>query len=176
MALNDKWKVYKDPLFPSGGPPEPSVVDRIASLDDPESAVAKRVADYDKHGGSARNVLIGHKGKSFLDTGHIYAPYIPLQTTPGFDFEAPPCHEPSIIDRIGALADPECPIAKRVADYDSWAVRREEAFQKWTEERAGNSPPFLDPNDFTLRKGLRTRHVKRLVKPEHFPVVKVVDL
>lgn len=28
------------------------------------------------------SVLIGHKGKSILDTGYVYAPYIPLQLTP----------------------------------------------------------------------------------------------
>ena len=27
-------------------------------------------------------VLIGHKGTSLLDTGYIYAPYVPLQLTP----------------------------------------------------------------------------------------------
>jgi len=30
----------------------------------------------------AKSVLIGHKGKSLLDTGYIYAPYVPLQLTP----------------------------------------------------------------------------------------------
>jgi hypothetical protein len=30
----------------------------------------------------AYSVLIGHKGKSLLDTGYIYAPYVPLQLTP----------------------------------------------------------------------------------------------
>jgi hypothetical protein len=30
----------------------------------------------------AESVLIGHKGKSLLDTGYIYAPYVPLQLTP----------------------------------------------------------------------------------------------
>jgi hypothetical protein len=30
----------------------------------------------------AYSILIGHKGKSLLDTGYIYAPYIPLQLTP----------------------------------------------------------------------------------------------
>lgn len=28
------------------------------------------------------SVIIGHKGKSLLDTGYIYAPYVPLQLTP----------------------------------------------------------------------------------------------
>jgi hypothetical protein len=30
----------------------------------------------------AYSVLIGHKGKSLLDTGYIYAPYVPMQLTP----------------------------------------------------------------------------------------------
>ena len=30
----------------------------------------------------AFSVIIGHKGKSLLDTGYIYAPYVPLQLTP----------------------------------------------------------------------------------------------
>ena len=30
----------------------------------------------------AWSIIIGHKGKSLLDTGYIYAPYIPLQLTP----------------------------------------------------------------------------------------------
>jgi hypothetical protein len=30
----------------------------------------------------ADTILIGHKGKSMLDTGYVYAPYVPLQLTP----------------------------------------------------------------------------------------------
>ena len=30
----------------------------------------------------AYSVIVGHKGKSLLDTGYIYAPYVPLQLTP----------------------------------------------------------------------------------------------
>jgi hypothetical protein len=30
----------------------------------------------------AGKILIGHKGKSLLDAGYIYAPYVPLQLTP----------------------------------------------------------------------------------------------
>ena len=30
----------------------------------------------------ANTVLLGHKGQSLLDTGYIYAPYVPLQLTP----------------------------------------------------------------------------------------------
>jgi len=30
----------------------------------------------------ANSILVGHKGKSLLDTGYIYAPYVPLQLTP----------------------------------------------------------------------------------------------
>ena len=28
------------------------------------------------------SIIVGHKGKSLLDSGYIYAPYIPLQLTP----------------------------------------------------------------------------------------------
>jgi hypothetical protein len=30
----------------------------------------------------AFSIIVGHKGKSLLDTGYIYAPYVPLQLTP----------------------------------------------------------------------------------------------
>ena len=30
----------------------------------------------------AESILIGHKGDSLLDTGYIYAPYVPMQLTP----------------------------------------------------------------------------------------------
>jgi hypothetical protein len=30
----------------------------------------------------ANSIIIGHKGKSLLDTGYIYAPYVPMQLTP----------------------------------------------------------------------------------------------
>ena len=30
----------------------------------------------------AHSMIIGHKGKSLLDTGYIYAPYVPMQLTP----------------------------------------------------------------------------------------------
>lgn len=45
-SINNKLKVYKDPLFPNC------------------------------------KILLGFKGGSFMDTGYIYAPYIPLVQTP----------------------------------------------------------------------------------------------
>lgn len=30
----------------------------------------------------ANSIIVGHKGKSLLDTGYVYAPYVPLQLTP----------------------------------------------------------------------------------------------
>ena len=30
----------------------------------------------------ANSIILGHKGKSLLDTGYIYAPYVPMQLTP----------------------------------------------------------------------------------------------
>lgn len=63
-------------------------------------------------------MLVGYQGPSFLDTGYVWAPYIPLQVT----------------------------------------------------------PTFLDPADFTLRKGLRTRYGKKLVRPEFYGTVQVTNL
>ena len=48
-VVNNKFTVYKDPLFPEG------------------------------------KILMGYKGKSFLDAGFVYAPYIPLEMTPTFN-------------------------------------------------------------------------------------------
>lgn len=113
--------------------------------------------------GGGKNELCVHKGGTFLDTGYIYAPYIPLVSSPsGFAFENPPCPEPSIIDRIGALNDPEGPVARRVAAYDDWETRREEAFRKFMDARANsNAPPFVDPSDFTLSRASRARFGKK---------------
>lgn len=60
-------------------------------------------------------ILCGYQGPSFLDTGFVYAPYVPLQVT----------------------------------------------------------PTFLDPADFTFRKGVRTRYGKKLVRPEFYGFVRV---
>ena len=62
-------------------------------------------------------MLIGLKGASFLDTGYVYAPYIPLQVT----------------------------------------------------------PTFLDPNDFSFKKGLRTRYAKRLINRKFFGTLTITD-
>ena len=39
----------------------------------------------------ANTILIGHKGRTILESGYIYAPYVPLQLTPvmynPFDFK-----------------------------------------------------------------------------------------
>jgi hypothetical protein len=63
-------------------------------------------------------VLIGLKGKSFLDAGYVYAPYIPLQMT----------------------------------------------------------PTFFDPNDMSLKKGLRTRYATKLIRSEFYGVLTVTNL
>ena len=36
--------------------------------------------------------------------------------------------------------------------------------------------PFLDPADFTLRKGMRTRYAKKLVNPDFYGVISVTNL
>lgn len=63
-------------------------------------------------------MLMGFLGPTFLDSGYIFAPYIPLQVT----------------------------------------------------------PTFLDPNNFELRKALRTRYGRRLVRAEFFGTVSIVNI
>lgn len=45
-------------------------------------AINNRYQVYRDPYSPAWSVIIGHKGKSLLDTGYIYAPYIPMQLTP----------------------------------------------------------------------------------------------
>lgn len=63
-------------------------------------------------------MLVGRQGGSMLDTGYVFAPYVPLQVT----------------------------------------------------------GTFMDPGDFTLRKGLRTRYAKLLVRPEFYGLVQVLNI
>lgn len=63
-------------------------------------------------------VLIGLKGRSFIDAGYVYAPYVPLQVT----------------------------------------------------------PTFMDPADFTFRKGVRTRYATKMLRPEYYGIVNVSGL
>jgi len=50
-------------------------IERIGSL-------SGRYSVYRDPYSPSYSVLIGHKGKSLLDTGYIYAPYVPMQLTP----------------------------------------------------------------------------------------------
>ena len=45
-------------------------------------AINNRYQVYRDPYSPAWSIIIGHKGKSLLDTGYIYAPYIPMQLTP----------------------------------------------------------------------------------------------
>jgi hypothetical protein len=38
------------------------------------------------------------------------------------------------------------------------------------------TPTFLDPNDFSFRKGMRTRYAKKLLRPEYYATVDVTGL
>jgi len=38
------------------------------------------------------------------------------------------------------------------------------------------TPAFLDPNDFSLRRAIRTRHKVTLVRPEFFSMVDIQNL
>jgi hypothetical protein len=63
-------------------------------------------------------MMIGLKGNSFLESGYVWAPYIPLQVT----------------------------------------------------------PTFLDPSDFSFRKGLRTRYAKKMLRPSFYGQLTVTNL
>jgi hypothetical protein len=63
-------------------------------------------------------MLIGLKGGSFLESGYVWAPYVPLQVT----------------------------------------------------------PTFLDPSDFSFRKGLRTRYAKKLLRPDFYGQITIQNL
>lgn len=63
-------------------------------------------------------ILIGLKGRNFLDSGFVYSPYVPLQVT----------------------------------------------------------PTFMDPDDFTFRKGIRTRYATRMLRPEYYGKITVSGL
>jgi hypothetical protein len=91
-VLQNRWTVYVDPY-----------------MSENPTATGTNVSG---------TILIGLKGASFLDTGYVYAPYIPLQVT----------------------------------------------------------PTFLDPSDFSFRKGLRTRYAKRLMNSDFFGSVVVKGL
>tara|TARA_R110002126_G_scaffold63966_3_gene164025 strand:- start:12645 stop:14411 length:1767 start_codon:yes stop_codon:yes gene_type:complete len=67
----------------------------------------------------ARNLLlVGRKGSSFLESGYVYAPYVPLQVT----------------------------------------------------------PTIFGPDDFVPRKGVMTRYAKKMVRPDMYGLVIVMDL
>jgi hypothetical protein len=62
-TLNNKWKVYKDPYL--------------------ASFVSRHGSGIAPGGKTQRGTfLMGYKGQSFIDAGYVYAPYIPLYSTP----------------------------------------------------------------------------------------------
>jgi hypothetical protein len=63
-------------------------------------------------------ILMGYRGNQFLETGAVYAPYVPLIMT----------------------------------------------------------PLVYDPNNFTPRKGVMTRYAKKIVRPEFYGTIKIMDL
>ncbi len=63
-------------------------------------------------------MLIGLKGASFLDSGYVWAPYVPLQVT----------------------------------------------------------PTFLDPSDFSFKKGLRTRYARKLTRSEFYGQLSILNM
>lgn len=67
---------------------------------------------------TTNKMMVGLKGGSFLESGYVWAPYVPLQVT----------------------------------------------------------PTFLDPSDFSFRKGLRTRYAKKLLRPDFYGQLTINNL
>jgi hypothetical protein len=97
-------------------------------------------------------------GRDVLDRGFIYRPYIPLQITPTVNLGSPEPPLPSAIDKLAAVGDPE--IAKRNQEMIA-------AHKKWVDEGG---------DGFNIRKGIRSRHATKLIRPEFFSVAKVSNL
>ena len=129
-------------------------------------------------------VLLAKRGKSALDAGYVYAPYIPLQSTPNFvDPSAPrePVKTPleEIIEGVFAeeIESGELqPVRGPRPDTGTNPCQEVPLSEGEGCVLQDVKPPFIDPSDFTLRKGLRTRFAKKLVNPKFFGVVKVEDI
>lgn len=63
-------------------------------------------------------ILVGLRGRTYIDAGYVYAPFIPMEVTPS----------------------------------------------------------FLDPDDLSIRKGIRTRYATRMLRPEYYGVITVSGL
>lgn len=96
--------------------------------------------------------------KSVLDAGFVYAPYIPLQVTPTVKFGKDVPNSP-LEDFVEGVFKEE------IESGDLKPLRKKTS-------RSG----MIDPSDFTLRKGLRTRYAKKLVDPDFFGTVDVTNL
>jgi len=94
-------------------------------------------------------MLKGYKSNSILDTGYIYAPYIPIQVTSTIIVPRSPLEE--LVEGV---------FAEEIEAGDLQPVRE--------------SPALFNVNDFTIRKGLRTRHVK--IYPNSFSRVNITNL
>lgn len=100
-------------------------------------------------------VIIGSSGPSILDTGFVFAPYVPIQIYGG-----------SIVPPNSPLED----LAEGV-----FAEEIESGEIKPLRSKAGR-PPLVNPGDFTLNPSIRKNYAKKLVKPEYFGETDITNL
>ena len=98
--------------------------------------------------------LVGKQGKSILDSGYIYAPYIPMVTTPTF------------------TADDFAKKTKNSPLEDLVEGVFEEEIKAGELKRVRKDPPA----DGGPSRVVRNRHKITLIRPEYFSTVKIADL
>jgi len=152
--LKGNWRIYEDPHLPK---------DQVLVMHGREQAAP--------FVGPAGKKLDELRGETKLDAGYIYAPYIPLQVTPtvpGEFFKKPEPKTPLEVFVEGVFAE-------EIEQGTLKPVRPEEPVNPCKEVPLSGAP-FVDPNDFSLRKGIRTRYQKRLVNPNFFGTASVENL
>ena len=138
--------IVTDPTFPREPAPPTPLQDLVEQVFEEEIKAGEAKA-LRPSGGD--NTLLGFKGESVLDSGLIYAPYIPLQTTPGFAAPLKPTPLETLTEGV---------FEEEIKSGDAKPVRPR---------------PKVD-DDFSLRKGLRTRIVK--INPDYFGTVQIENI
>ncbi len=106
-------------------------------------------------------LLMGRKAKSVLDTGYIFAPYIPLMASP------------SVLGAYPSIT-PNSPLEDLVNGVYEEEI---EAGDLSPRRGATDGPGFIDdPHAFTLKGPLLAKYSKVLVKPEYYSTITIANL
>ena len=145
--LGKKLKVYEDPLMEAG---KILILHKAPELPKPKSGwTVYTDPEMDEETEAAVQTM---KGKSVLDTGYVNAPYIPLSVTPG----EPPKKSP-----LQELAEE---IFKE--EIEAGTIK-----PIWLDQ-----PPSFDPEQFTMRAGIKKRFMTKLVDPKFYGTVDITNL